>query len=116
YATAPWIAPTADVTCFTMMERACGLAGFQPRIVAESMDFSVQLELVAAGVGVALVPALTIAQLPDGVDLLSLDSPLVRSVHLAARTPDVVDPGIRALTRILTEAAAERLPLRPLAT
>lgn len=114
FATSPWIAPTADVTCFTMMERACGLAGFRPRIVARSMDFAVQLELVAAGVGVALVPALTVAHLPAGVELLELASPVERSIHLAARAPDFADPGIQNLVRLITDAAAARLPIRPL--
>lgn len=116
YESSTWIAPTADVTCFTMMERACGLAGFQPRIVAEAMDFAVQLELVAAGVGVALVPALTVAQLPPGVELLDLAAPVRRSLHLAARTPDFADPGIQTLSDIITETAAARLSSRPLST
>jgi DNA-binding transcriptional LysR family regulator len=109
FATSPWIAPAPDVTCFTMMERACGLAGFRPRIVAESMDFAVQLELVAAGVGVALVPALTVAHLPTGVELLELTSPVTRSIHLAARAPDFADPGIQNLVRLITEAAVVRV-------
>jgi DNA-binding transcriptional LysR family regulator len=105
FASSPWIAPPADVACFTMLERACGLAGFSPRIVAESMDFAVQLELVAAGVGVALVPALTIARLPDGVALVDLRMPVRRSLHLAARTHDFADPGIVTLSGILRDAA-----------
>jgi DNA-binding transcriptional LysR family regulator len=113
YATTPWIAPTDDVTCFNMMERACGLAGFRPRIMAESMDFAVQLEFVAAGVGVALVPALTVANLPAGVELVELLAPVQRSVHLAARSPDFADPGIRNLAGILADAALPHLPVRP---
>lgn len=109
YADAPWIAPNPEVTCFTMMERACGLAGFQPRVVAESMDFAVQLEWVAAGVGVALVPALTVAKLPDDVVLRELERPVERSIHLAARTPVFADPGVQTLARILTDSAASRL-------
>lgn len=115
YSASPWIAPASDVTCFTMMERACGLSGFAPRIVAESMDFAVQLELVAAGVGVALIPALTVAHVPEGVKLRDLATPVVRSIHLAARTPDFADPGIQNLVRVLTETAGERLPFEPLA-
>ncbi|GAA1440549.1 LysR family transcriptional regulator [Leifsonia poae] len=117
FADSRWIAPTDDVTCYTMMERACGLAGFRPRIVAESMDFAVQLELVAAGTGVALVPSLAIAQLPAGVDLRELTSPVKRSIHLAARQPDFADPGIQNLAAVLTEAASSRLATtQPLAS
>ncbi len=65
-----------------MTERACGLAGFRPRIVVESMDFAVQLELT---------------------------SPVTRSIHFAARTPDFADPGIQNLASLITEAAATRV-------
>jgi DNA-binding transcriptional LysR family regulator len=113
HAASPWIAPTDDVTCFSMMERACGLAGFRPEIVAESMDFAVQLELVAAGVGIALIPALTIAAVPAGVDLHEMDVPVRRTIALATRTPDLADPGLHNLARILEDAATNWLPFRP---
>lgn len=109
YADHAWIAATDDVTCFDMVERACGLAGFRPRIVAESMDFSVQLALVAAGVGVALVPDLTIETLPEGVELLSPATPIERTVFLAARAPRFADPGIQNLAGIIERSAAARL-------
>lgn len=112
YADHSWIAPTADVTCFDMVERACGLAGFRPRIVAESMDFTVQLELVAAGLGVALVPDLTIGHVPDGVELIRPASPIERTILLAARTTGFTDPGIQGLTGIIEEAASNTLAAR----
>jgi DNA-binding transcriptional LysR family regulator len=112
YADDPWIAATNDVTCFKMVERACGLAGFRPRVVAESMDFSVQLELVAAGAGVALVPDLTVDTLPEGVTLLRPAAPIERTIYLAARAPRFADPGIRNLAEIIEESAAARLTAR----
>lgn len=105
YADQSWITPTQDVTCFGMVERACGVAGFRPRIVAETMDFAVQLELVAAGMGVALVPELTIAAVPAGVILRALTTPVERSLFVAARTPNFADPGIVTLTGMLEESA-----------
>lgn len=111
YSESRWITPTPGVSCFSMVERACGLAGFRPRVVAETMDFGVQLELVAAGVGVALVPALTIDRLPDGVELLDLASPVERSLLLAVREPNTSDPGVRTLSRIIRETARDRLAL-----
>jgi len=109
YSEHPWITPTREVTCYSMVERACGLAGFRPRIVAETMDFGVQLELVAAGAGVALVPSLTVDRLPDGVELLDLSAPVERSLLLAMREPRAADPGIRTLSVLLADAAADRL-------
>lgn len=109
FAGAPWITPTPGVTCHDMVERACGIAGFRPRVVAETMDFAVQLELVAAGVGVALVPFLTIDQVPEGVELLELSAPVARSVLLAVREPSRADPGIRNLRGLIMDAATARL-------
>ncbi|MGH3206568.1 MAG: LysR family transcriptional regulator [Trebonia sp.] len=106
YAQHPWIAPTDGLACFTMVERACGLAGFRPRIVAESMDFSVQLELVAAGLGVALVPDLTVETIPEGVTLLKPATPIERTIFLAARAPRFSDPGIQNLVEIIEKSAA----------
>jgi DNA-binding transcriptional LysR family regulator len=105
----PWIIPTPGVTCHTMVERACGLAGFRPRVVAETMDFSVQVALVAAGVGVALVPALTVDTVPDGVELVRLTDPIERKLLLAVREPGLGDPGIRNLLDIITATATARL-------
>lgn len=112
YATHPWITPTVDVTCHEMVQRACGLAGFRPRIVAESMDFGVQLELVAAGLGVALVPDLTVDRLPEGVELIRPDAAIERTLALAARTPTFAEPGIRHLAALLESAASARLAAR----
>lgn len=109
YAEAPWITPATTMTCYAMVERACGLAGFRPRVVAESMDFGVQLELVAAGVGVALVPPLTVDRVPDGVELLHLSSPVERFLLLATREPSMGDPGIRNLSIFIGDAATARL-------
>jgi DNA-binding transcriptional LysR family regulator len=109
YADHPWICATGDVTCYAMVERACGLAGFRPRLAAESMDFSVQLELVAAGVGVALVPGLTAERIPAEVGLLRLATPIERTIFLAARASRFADPGIRNLARIIEGSATARL-------
>jgi DNA-binding transcriptional LysR family regulator len=90
----PWLVPTADVSCHDMIERACGAAGFVPNTVAEATDFSVLTALVAAGAGVALVPAMA---LPDGLPDISLH-PLARTVTRkvfaltrsgASRRPDI---------------------------
>jgi DNA-binding transcriptional LysR family regulator len=108
-AESPWITATGDLACFHMVERACGLAGFRPRIVAESMDFSVQLELVAAGVGVALVPDLTVVRVPDGVRLLPLANPVARTLFVAMRASSVADPGIQNIAAVIEECAGARL-------
>lgn len=106
FATADWIVPRRSLSCFEMVERATGLAGFSPHAVAEATDFAVILSLVSAGVGVALVPELTVATLPDNVTLRELERPIYRYDFVVTRAALEGDPGARALRQILAEAAA----------
>lgn len=112
HATSPWIVPTSDVTCYEMVERACGAAGFRPRVVAESMDFAVQLELVAAGVGVALVPDLTVDRVPDEVELVPPVVPVERFLHCATRGSSAADPGVVRIVETLASATDHVLSAR----
>jgi DNA-binding transcriptional LysR family regulator len=105
-----WITAPNEFTCFSMVERACGLAGFRPRVVAQSVDFSAQLELVAAGLGVALIPFLTVERIPDGVALVEMAQPVARSIFVATRRTSTQDAGIAQLTDRLAAAARSRIP------
>ncbi len=91
-----WIAPPASTSCGELVRRACRAAGFEPRIVAETGDFSVACALAAAGVGVALVPRLG-AYAAAGVTLRELDPPLERRVFVASRSGSEEHPLIRAV-------------------
>lgn len=101
----PWITAPESLACAQMVDRACGLAGFRPTVVARSLDFAAQLALVAAGVGVALVPDLTVDRVPAGVSLRPLADPVHRSTSVVTRSSLGADPGIDALRSALTDAA-----------
>lgn len=104
-----WITPVRNLTCFEMTDRACGLAGYRPTIVAETMDFAVQLELVQAGVGVALVPDLTVATIPEGVIFARPSLSLERRILAARRTTMHGDAGLDQLIRMLRDSAQRRV-------
>jgi DNA-binding transcriptional LysR family regulator len=104
-----WITADRNLTCYEMVDRACGLAGFRPAIVAETMDFGAQLELVRAGIGVALVPHLAVAGLPPDVTLARPKQELERHIFAASRTPVHAQPGLSTLTKSLRRAAGNRL-------
>ena len=88
--------------------RACGAAGFQPNVVAEATDHSVQLRLVAAGIGVALVPRLAAEPAP-GLRLLAVH-PRVQRHHFALmRSSATSDSGIRRIVELVEEHAARQL-------
>lgn len=110
YSDRDFIVPGSELSCHEMVLRACGLAGFEPRAVAEVTDFSVQLALVAAGVGVALIPELGAGAVPQGVTLLTLARPVFRYSYLANRRSSGSDAGLARVREELTRAAAARLP------
>ena len=104
-----WVIPHADLTCAEMVKRACGAAGFQPHVVAEATDFSVQLELVAAGIGVALVPRLAARAVPEGLRLLPIHPPVERHHFALTRRSAQSDPGIRRIVELLDDNATQLL-------
>jgi DNA-binding transcriptional LysR family regulator len=108
-----WIIPHHRWSCYEMVERACGLAGFAPQAVAEATDFSTQLALVAAGVGVALIPNLGCIAIPEHVMLRRLAQPVHRHLHLAARRAWQADPGLARLANMLEDAAQTTLSPSP---
>ena len=112
YSERDWIVPNSALSCAEMIDRACGVAGFAPRVVAEATDFASQLALVAAGVGVALVPQLTVATVPDGVFLSALVEPVYRHLFVVTRRGADADAGLRAVIELLAEAAAGRIATR----
>jgi DNA-binding transcriptional LysR family regulator len=107
-----WVIPHAELACAEMVKRACGAAGFEPDVVAEASDFSVQLQLVAAGIGVALVPRLAARGLPEGLQLLPVHPTVERHHFALARRSARTDPGIRRIVELL-ESNATRLVGQP---
>jgi DNA-binding transcriptional LysR family regulator len=104
-----WVIPHAELACAEMVKRACGAAGFRPSVVAEATDFSVQLQLVAAGIGVALVPRLAAQGLPAGLQLLPLDPPVERHHFALARRSARSDAGVRRIVELLKDNATRVL-------
>lgn len=106
YGNADWIVPGREFTCHEMVQRACGRAGFQPQVVAEATDFSVQLAFVAAGAGVALIPQLGSVDVPRGVRLFGLAEPVSRYDYLATRASSAADAGLARLCAALRSEAS----------
>jgi DNA-binding transcriptional LysR family regulator len=108
-----WVLPHDGFACAEMVKRACGAAGFQPSIVAEATDFSVQLQLVAADIGVALVPRLAARGLPEGVQLHPLHPAVERHHFALARRSARADPGIRRIVELLEHHAPRAVEQSP---
>ncbi len=104
-ADAAWIAG-AQAAREGVLERAAAQAGFVPRVVAAQGDQMAVQGLVAAGVGVALLPATTLAVVHPGVVLRPVTpAPSRRLVTAVHNDPSAVAVPRDALLAALEEAA-----------
>jgi DNA-binding transcriptional LysR family regulator len=102
----PWVQTSAASPCARHVVHCCEAAGFTPSVAFESDDYTTVLGLVAAGVGVALVPRLALGSGHIGVVVrrLSPSSP-VRLVTVATPAGLTPPPAARAMIAELTEVA-----------
>lgn len=104
-----WIEVPQRTSGGRMLREACARAGFTPRVAFESDDYAVILELVGAGVGVALVPALALRPPHDLVVLRPLGpEPLWRAIQVASRTEALRSPAAGAMLEILAAQRPDR--------
>ncbi|WOP13577.1 LysR family transcriptional regulator [Streptomyces cyaneofuscatus] len=97
----PWLTPGPETSCYEMIQRACGAAGFVPDIRARCSDFSVLAALVAAGAGAALIPRMA---LPDTTAFLSLHPlvhPVSRTIFTVSRAGTGKHPDLRRVLELL---------------
>jgi DNA-binding transcriptional LysR family regulator len=86
------------------IERFCLGAGFVPRVVQEATLMQTIVALVAAGIGVALVPASLQRLQLAGVTYRPLAEPDVQTELVAVRRRDGNVPGLAAFLALLREA------------
>jgi DNA-binding transcriptional LysR family regulator len=111
-----WVQTSETSPCARHVVRSCRAAGFEPNVAFESDDYQTVQGLVAAGVGVALIPELAFAPglsaRADVVVRALSPHPPVREV--IAALPGGIGPKSRlipaasAMLRILEGAAAAR--------
>jgi DNA-binding transcriptional LysR family regulator len=84
---------------------ACREAGFEPRIACESSELDTVRSLVAAGLGVALLPELAAKHKHEGCVALRLrGDPVERQVALLNRRGHTASPGAAVFRQILARA------------
>ncbi|MBO0822536.1 MAG: LysR family transcriptional regulator [Actinobacteria bacterium] len=91
----------------TVLETECRQAGFAPRIVAETSDLNVMVQLVAEGVGVALMPRSGQEEAGDVVTIAITHPTIERRILLAWR-PGATSPAARAFIALAREHLGER--------
>jgi len=103
----PWILAGSGTLCRAVAEHLCRTAGYEPRERHVVDDFTTALALVAAGQGVAIVPQLATAAVPDGVRLDPVATR--RRTRVAHRAGAGRRPEVRAFTRAVRDVATDVL-------
>lgn len=103
-----WVQTSEASACARHVVRLCLSAGFEPRVSFESDDYETVQGLVAAGVGVALIPRLALTRVHPGIVAreLSPRSPVREVVAVTVRGPAVA-PAARTMLRILADVAQD---------
>jgi DNA-binding transcriptional LysR family regulator len=104
-----WVQTSEASACARHVVRVCRVAGFEPRVSFESDDYLTVQGLVAAGVGVALIPQLALSQTVSydiAVRELQPDRP-VRHVVVATPGTGVSLPAAAAMLEILRDTARQ---------
>lgn len=101
-----WVQTSAPTPYARYVVRSCHAAGFEPRVSFESDDFQTVQGLVAAGVGVALIPQLALSS-PRGDIVIRPLHPggPVRGVLAATPRGAAVMPAVATMVDVLRTAA-----------
>jgi DNA-binding transcriptional LysR family regulator len=102
-----WVQTSSSSPCARHVVRSCHAAGFEPRVAFESDDYQTVQGLVAAGVGVALIPELALTVIREDIAIRALSPhPPARQVIAATPTGARLLPAAPAMLAVLQEAAA----------
>lgn len=99
----PWIAGCPR--CSTHLVRACEDVGYAPNIVYETDNFSATVGMVAADLGIALVPRLALGTtlLPPNVVVKKLASDITRTIGVVVPADKRSLPAVAALANAIGE-------------
>jgi DNA-binding transcriptional LysR family regulator len=101
-----WVQTSATSPCARHVVRSCLAAGFEPHVTFESDDYETVQGLVAAGVGVALIPRLALTHVHPGIVVRALAPRSPARKVTAARTGGrALAPAAHAMIGILREVA-----------
>jgi DNA-binding transcriptional LysR family regulator len=101
-----WVQTASASPCARHVVRSCHAAGFEPNVAFESDDYQTVQGLVAAGVGVALIPELALSVVRDDIAIRALSpTPPMRQVIAATPASARLVPAAPAMLGVLEEAA-----------
>jgi DNA-binding transcriptional LysR family regulator len=92
----------------SVVHTACLEAGFEPQIACECGDLDTIRNLVGAGLGVAVLPAMGHSRPHEGTLVVPLREPLTRQVALLQRLKHPLSPGAEVMKNLITTRARKR--------
>ncbi|MFI1165212.1 LysR family transcriptional regulator [Streptomyces sp. NPDC020801] len=98
-----WVCQPPGRVCHDWLLRTLRAAGHEPDVVHQAEENPTLVALVAAGLGVALIPRLGRGPLPEGVVEVRLDPMPVRRLYALWRTGAARRPAIAEAVRTLRE-------------
>jgi DNA-binding transcriptional LysR family regulator len=103
-----WIGTTDACSCGALVRNQCIRMGFEPNITFESDDYLAIQGLIAAGVGVALIPTLALTTVREDIVIRDLgsDAP-IRQIAAATLPGAQRSPAARAMLDVLAEVSAD---------
>jgi DNA-binding transcriptional LysR family regulator len=101
-----WIGNLPGSPCHFVTMAACASAGFSPRVRHQIDDWAIIVELVAAGLGVGLIPTLAQPPARNDIAIRPLSGPpAARNIFAATRRGTEEAPTVAAVLRALVAAA-----------
>jgi DNA-binding transcriptional LysR family regulator len=104
-----WVGAAASDPCGHIVTGICAAAGFSPDVQHYCQEWDAVAALVAAGVGVALIPRSAQPLRPRGLAVLPVvGAPATRLLFALVRAGTELDPGTHAALEALRAVAAAR--------
>jgi len=103
----PWVASSDAGGCRRITARACQDAGFEPRVAFEADETLAAQALVAAGVGVTMLPRLALTTVHPAVVARKLARPPVRRIWAARPVGAYQSPASDAMLQTLQDVAED---------
>ncbi|MEU4129446.1 LysR family transcriptional regulator [Streptomyces wuyuanensis] len=104
----PWVRSEWPGPCLDAVLDACATAGFSPDFAVDGEDYATAQGLVAAGLGIGMIPLTGLRSPHPGVVVRKVRRPEpVRAVHAAVRETAPDTPALRGLLDALRDAAVQ---------
>jgi DNA-binding transcriptional LysR family regulator len=103
-----WISTTDACSCGDLVRNHCIRMGFEPHVTFESDDYLAIQGLVAAGVGVAMIPTLALTTVRDDIVIRDLGNEApVRKISAATLPGAQRSPAVLAMLGVLADVATQ---------